>query len=100
MANSDLIREARAIARELKDRTGVVVSGGHMSLLLDRLAAALEAQEWQPIHTRPECDDLMWFCRGDTVDGPRIMKLDDADYWDWWCYCESPPLPASQDNGE
>ncbi len=50
---------------------------------------------WQPIHTIPDCDDLLWLCRGDTFEGPRAPQLDDADYWDWWCYAKPPSLPKS-----
>lgn len=51
--------------------------------------------EWQSIHTAPDSDDLLWFCRGDTFEGPRKHWFDDADYWDWWCYTKPPSLPTS-----
>lgn len=53
-----------------------------------------EAPDWEPISTLDMSDDLIWLCRGDTVEGPRPPQVDDYDYWDWWCYAESPPLPG------
>lgn len=60
-----------------------------------------EAPDWEPISTLDMSDDLIWLCRGDTVEGPRPPQVDDYDYWDWWCYAESPPLPDpdSEDKG-
>lgn len=49
--------------------------------------------EWQPIVTRPDSNDLMWFCRGDTFDGPREPEYDDVDRWDYWCLALPPQLP-------
>lgn len=56
-------------------------------------------QEWEPIATIPECDDLMWFCRGDAYEGPREMHGDEADYFDWWCYAKPPSLPKPPSPG-
>jgi|SRR5882757_2213496 len=52
------------------------------------------ADEWQSMFTVPDCDDELWFCRGDTFEGPRPPRMDDVDYWDWWCYAEPPILPS------
>lgn len=48
---------------------------------------------WEPISTVPDRDDLLWFCRGNTYAGPVVPCGDEADYWDWWCYANPPPLP-------
>lgn len=62
--------------------------------LSNRHRAPSAPREWQSIHTRPDTNDLMWFTRGDTVDGPRQPSPDDADCWDFWCYAKAPmPLP-------
>lgn len=50
---------------------------------------------WQPINTRPWVDDLMWFRRGQNIDGPQRASSDDADRYDYWAPCEPPPLAAS-----
>lgn len=54
-----------------------------------------ETEDWSEICTRPDSNDLMWFCRGDTYDGPREPQYDDADYWDYWCYARPPSLPSA-----
>ncbi len=61
------------------------------------------ALPWREISQIPDCDDLFWFMRGDTIDGPRVTVSDDCDYWDWFAPCEAPsnthPLPASAVDG-
>jgi len=58
-----------------------------------RTFVAKRTETWEPISTRPDTDDLMWFCRGNVTDGPRPSAYDDADHWDFWCYAVAPPLP-------
>lgn len=47
---------------------------------------------WRPIVELPISDDLFWFARGDTVDGPRAPQAGgyDADEWDWFAPAEAP----------
>lgn len=51
------------------------------------------ASPWLPIDQLPESDDLFWFLRGDTVDGPRPPQFGgyDADEWDYFAPCVEPP---------
>lgn len=48
---------------------------------------------WQEIALLPESDDLFWFLRGDTVDGPRTPQFGgyDHDEWDYFAPAEAPP---------
>lgn len=62
-------------------------------------AAVDGAMAWKPINELPASDDLFWFARGDTVDGPRPPQHGgfDADEWDWFAPAEAPPFTAAMD---
>lgn len=85
------------MARRIVDKAFELLTAEECRALEARASGAVVcrvADEWQPMNTVPECDDELWFCRGDTFEGPRAPRMDDVDYWDWWCYAVPPPLPA------
>jgi hypothetical protein len=52
---------------------------------------------WQDMGSFPsDRDDLIWLCKGDSVDGPRSPQIDDPDIYEWWCFADSPPLPTAK----
>lgn len=55
------------------------------------------ADPWRPINELPDSDDLYWFMRGDTIDGPRAPQRGgfDADEWEYFAPCEAPSRLAS-----
>jgi hypothetical protein len=65
-------------------------------------ASGLDAPDlpWLDISELEQSDDLFWFLRRDLsdwiVDGPRTPQAEgyDADEWDWFAPCESPPTQA------
>src|SRR5699024_7011426 len=60
------------------------------SILAAQPAAVDGAMVWKPINVLPASDDLFWFARGDTVDGPRPPQYGgyDAEEWDWFAPAE------------
>jgi len=54
---------------------------------------------WRPISELPISDDLFWFARGDTIDGPRVPQAGgyDADEWNWFAPAEAPGFTPEMD---
>jgi hypothetical protein len=51
---------------------------------------------WQDMSTFSSGhDDLVWLCKGNSVDGPRAPQIDDPDVYEWWCLAEPPSLPQA-----
>lgn len=60
-------------------------------------AAAKEpGVKWRDIMQMRLSDDLMWFAKGDSIEGPRRPEHDDYDRWQWFCLAEPPPMPESK----
>jgi hypothetical protein len=59
--------------------------------------SGMMANVWQDMSTFPsDSDDLMWLCKGNSIDGPRAPQIDDPDIYDWWCSAEPPALPTAK----
>ena len=52
----------------------------------------LLGNEWSEISTLPQYDDLIWLYdqNSDTIEGPRVARVNDVDYYTHWASCEAP----------
>lgn len=108
VAWTELVNAMRADGHPVGDKSGPNTRAWMEAIVADTFAAALREQPeargvvdgpvWKPIDELPSSDDLFWFARGDTVDGPRPPQFGgyDAEEWDWFAPAEAPPFTAAQ----
>lgn len=97
------VSRLRNLATYPTEDTGSYIMGVEYSTAMKLFMDGYQAAEpkWIPIGgLDTETDDLFWFRRGDTFDGPRSPQAGgyDADEWDYFAPCEPPPFVPEVSN--